>query len=523
MAKSSLIVLILSWISVISWKPSFLIESRNQQRVLREMSLYGAESEDIDPVPKSPHQQQTRSLQRNAQVLLCSTVLSEIFAGPESVEAVRTKGYRAIQSVYAPQSTAVLYRPPLLAQSALLNSLPVKNELIGQVQAYLESFLQLLNPNVKQRAQIASSSSVLWTNLQINAQRAAGMFLYNAQTLREEEDAVVLTDNIPRKKELQEKALNDLTKDLLNLVNASRRADAPRSLLEAKCALKHLCDVGSYLIPVNSTSLGDVGLLSSDSTTIPRLKGRATVTLTVGRRNAGPKDRQYIKMVVDGTNYPISAGAFIELCKKSFYNGLPIVDTAFKLPELDGEIIDGFTGITLGDFPAGYRDIYGGGRIRRIPLETLRSEANGTRITITGAARNSQVFTRAQPVHSFGTPGAVALLHPVGDRNGASSTFFVLRPKSPITSEILERIDKRFAIFAYIVEGLDVLNSLGSGDSILDVEVDNGAWQLVKLVERPGVENTNNNGISMSNSHSYSTLLLYSGFSEDEEEVSRPY
>jgi hypothetical protein len=86
-------------------------------------------------------------------------------------------GYEAAESAFAPgqQQLAV----PILAQSALLNTLPINNLLIGQLQGFIESFVQLLNPSDKQINQIKLNSSVLWSNLRINAQRAAGMFLYN--------------------------------------------------------------------------------------------------------------------------------------------------------------------------------------------------------------------------------------------------------------------------------------------------------------------------------------------------------
>ena len=86
-------------------------------------------------------------------------------------------GYEAAESAFAPgqQQLAV----PVLAQSALLNTLPINNLLIGQLQGFIESFVQLLNPSDKQINQIKLNSSVLWSNLRINAQRATGMFLYN--------------------------------------------------------------------------------------------------------------------------------------------------------------------------------------------------------------------------------------------------------------------------------------------------------------------------------------------------------
>jgi hypothetical protein len=50
-----------------------------------------------------------------------------------------------------------LYAKPTLPQSALLNSLPLDSALIGQLQNFLESFTQLLNPTPNQVRQIRSN------------------------------------------------------------------------------------------------------------------------------------------------------------------------------------------------------------------------------------------------------------------------------------------------------------------------------------------------------------------------------
>lgn len=136
------------------------------------------------------------------------------------------KGYKAVQSPYAP--TASLYSPPLLPQSALLNTLPVENKLIGEIQTYIESFIQLLQPTPAQVVQLAENNSILWSNLRINAQRAAGMFIYNRPVLQLA--GASIEKSIKESNEmlnLRQKglnvSLNTLQNDLLMLVNASRR------------------------------------------------------------------------------------------------------------------------------------------------------------------------------------------------------------------------------------------------------------------------------------------------------------
>ena len=419
---------------------------------------------------------------------------------PQEAEA---KGYKAAQSVYAPQSRSVLYRAPLLGASALLNSLPLRNEIIGQVQAYLESFLQLVNPSKQQKAQLASNSSVLWSNLRTNAQRAAGIFLYNKGDLSIA-DAIVtrmVSSEVNSELtlgELEQNALNDMTQDVLKLVNASRRANVADSLQQMKCTLRHLHTISTFLIKIDSSSLKSIGPITAETLGIPRLKGRAVVKLTLGKRRLNAEQKT-ITLIVDGNNYPMTAGSFLELCTRNIYEAAGVKCKDFDLPELDGENITGFKSIVLGDLPGGYREPFSG-QIRRIPLETLRSEDNGTRSTITGAARNTAVFTRTRAVYSFATPGAIAMYHPLGDRNGGSASFFAIPPKSKLTREILNKIDKRFAIFAFIVEGLDVLNQLDDDDVVLKTEVEPGNWKLLQIERDPSEE--------------YRTVEIASGYSE---------
>jgi len=115
---------------------------------------------------------------------MCSTTflhnLIEVFRIEEGNRVLNGAiGYEAALSAYSPGLS--LYSTPLLPQSALLNSLPLKDTLIGQLQAYLESFIQLISPSAIQELQLSRNNSVLWTNLCINSQRAAGILIYNRQ------------------------------------------------------------------------------------------------------------------------------------------------------------------------------------------------------------------------------------------------------------------------------------------------------------------------------------------------------
>jgi hypothetical protein len=121
----------------------------------------------------------------------------------------------------------------------------------------LESFVQLVPPSSQQQLQqIQRNTSGLWTNLRTNSQRAAGIFLYNEDSLypRLSEDgrgAVFDRDNEMRK--IYGKAyLADLKRDLIVLARISRKSNVSDSLNAALSALTSLCHVAALQVPFSA-------------------------------------------------------------------------------------------------------------------------------------------------------------------------------------------------------------------------------------------------------------------------------
>mmetsp|Transcript_1304 Transcript_1304/g.1875 ORF Transcript_1304/g.1875 Transcript_1304/m.1875 type:complete len:611 (+) Transcript_1304:47-1879(+) len=75
-------------------------------------------------------------------------------------------------------------------------------------------------------------------------------------------------------------------------------------------------------------------------------------------------------------------------------------------------------------------------------------------------------------------PGLVAMNHPDKNLNGASSEFFSLPLKDKV-SEKTKLLDGTYAPFGYIIEGLDIMQSLKSGDVISATDVNE--WGLLNL------------------------------------------
>ena len=425
----------------------------------------------------------------------------------QRAEAAEVKGYKAVQSPYAPGKA--LYNPPLLPQSALINTLPVQNVLIGEIQAYIESFSQLLNPSLAQERQLQKNTSALWSNLRINAQRAAGMFLYNrAELLPVVDDSESKERQVERLKRANI-AINTLQGDVLRLVNASRRSSVSDSLRCMRYALNTLSYVGYLSVPhkvlVNLHTKGVAAASSAYPQTStrgdkrvakgervsqldvsPSLVGRATVALEF-KRGKGTFRNNVVRIVIDGIHHPLTAGNFVDLCKKGYYDGTPIESGILDL--------DGSGTLTLPRTLLGRKDGSGvdnkpyvnpaNGLERRIPLEVLREDTEKGRNTVVGTARNAAVFTKAAPVMSFATYGAVGMFHPRGDGNGASTAFFVLPPE-PSVSVIerdslpqFQRLENRYSLFAYCIDGNDLLQLLTAGDVLASARVEPGLWELI--------------------------------------------
>lgn len=190
---------------------------------------------------------------------------------------------------------------------------------------------------------------------------------------------------------------------------------------------------------------------------LPRLLGRATVLLTTNKGD--------LTAVVDGYNAPLTAGAFVDLVQRGFYDGLP-----FNRAE-------DFYVLQTGD-PAGPADGFVdpvSQQQRRVPLE----------IKVPGESEPfyNQTFEelglfKAAPSLPFATKGTLGWAHSDNALGDGSSQFFLFLFEPELTPAGLNLIDGRYAAFGYVVEGFDVLAELTADDGIVSAKVLEGAENL---------------------------------------------
>ncbi|TAF04528.1 MAG: peptidylprolyl isomerase [Nostocales cyanobacterium] len=192
---------------------------------------------------------------------------------------------------------------------------------------------------------------------------------------------------------------------------------------------------------------------------LPQLKGRATIAI---KTNKGD-----LTVVVDGYSAPVTAGNFVDLVQRGFYNGLEFTrsEESYVLQTGDPE------GKEVGFIDPGT------GKYRAIPLEILvEGEKEPTYgITLEDAGRYLDM-----PVLPFSSFGALAMARPENDVDGASSQFFFFLFEPELTPAGRNLLDGRYTVFGYLIEGKEILDTLKAGDKIESATVIQGIENLVE-------------------------------------------
>ncbi|MDA0672874.1 MAG: peptidylprolyl isomerase [Cyanobacteria bacterium] len=191
---------------------------------------------------------------------------------------------------------------------------------------------------------------------------------------------------------------------------------------------------------------------------LPQLKGRATVVFET--------TKGAITAVVDGYSAPVTAGNFVDLVQRGFYDDMPFIRAE------DNYVLQ------TGDPPGpdeGFIDPKTK-QYRAIPLEIL---VQGDDAPVYGATLEFLGRYLEDPVLPFSAFGTLGMARPESDPDGGSSQFFFFLFEPELTPAGLNLLDGRYAVFGYVVDGKDVLDTLGQGDTIQSARVVAGLDNLV--------------------------------------------
>eukprot|EP00638_Chattonella_subsalsa_P005132 CAMPEP_0117760472 /NCGR_PEP_ID=MMETSP0947-20121206/16650_1 /TAXON_ID=44440 /ORGANISM="Chattonella subsalsa, Strain CCMP2191" /LENGTH=410 /DNA_ID=CAMNT_0005581169 /DNA_START=163 /DNA_END=1395 /DNA_ORIENTATION=- len=212
---------------------------------------------------------------------------------------------------------------------------------------------------------------------------------------------------------------------------------------------------------------------------LPYLKGRAEVELVVVK---GPEDKDgkfYVDgtlhdqaklvLTLDGYNAPITAGNFMDLVDKGFYNGL-------KITRSDGFVVQTGDPYPQNDNINGYIP-KGASEPRTIPLEISIAGEEELIYGITAEDIGKGSLPAALP---FQANGALGMARSEADPDSGSSQFFFFLFDSDLTPAGKNVLDGRYTNFGYVTKNAKFLQDLKEGDIIKNAKIIKGKDGLVK-------------------------------------------
>ena len=312
----------------------------------------------------------------------------------------------------------------------LRNALPIDQANLQELQHRLESTSDDLRAK-------------RWTALNSTVRRS--------QTLLSSDRQSILK-SLSSADQTQGNALLDQLDEQLQAVAAAAEVSDRDSFLEARrTALSTIGQLEALLV-------GDFPFeIPAEFADLPRLLGRATVEIETTQGT--------LTAVVDGYNAPLTAGAFIDLVQKGFYDGLPFTRA------------EDFYVLQTGD-PKGPETGYIDPKTkteRTVPLEIM---VPGEAEPFYNATFEDLGQFTAQPVLPFATLGTLGWAHSDHALNDGSSQFFFFLYEAELTPAGLNLVDGRYSAFGYVVDGFDVLEELGIEDGIIKAKVIEGADNL---------------------------------------------
>lgn len=317
-------------------------------------------------------------------------------------------------------------------EAILRYALPIDNKFIREIQGDIEQ----IEKDVRRKRWSAGAKKVK-----------------NASFLLKTRKDEILASVAEEKKAEGERLLAAITEDVAKLEEAIAAEDKEQVFQLRDAILDNITSLEESMVK------GFPFKVPEEYSHLPQLLGRAKVEIKTTKGD--------MIVVVDGYSAPVTAGNFVDLVKRKFYDGLPFI-----------RVEDRFV-VQTGD-PEGPEEGFidpKTGKYRAIPLEIL---LKGESEPLYGFTTEDVGKPLAQPVLPFSAYGAVALARPSTDPNGGSSQFFFFKFDNELTPPGYNLMDGRFAVFGYVVEGAEVLEKITPEDKIISARVIEGEENLVE-------------------------------------------
>lgn len=351
----------------------------------------------------------------------------------------------AAAAAYAPaipDVSVLISGPPIKDPGALLRyALPIDNKAIRDVQKPLEDITDSLK--------IAGVKAL--DSVERNVRQASRSL--------QQGKSMIVSDFAESKKDHGNELIEKLEagmQDMLQIVEERKRdAVAPKQkeILQFVGGIEEdMVDGFPYEVPEEYRNM-------------PLLKGRATVDMKVKIKDNPNLEDCVFRIVLDGYNAPVTAGNFVDLVERHFYDGMEIQRS------------DGFV-VQTGD-PEGPAEGFidpSTEKVRTVPLEIM---VEGKKTPFYGSTLEELGLYKAQVMIPFNAFGTMAMAREEFENDSGSSQVFWLLKESELTPSNSNILDGRYAVFGYVTQNEDFLADLKVGDVIESIQVVSGLDNLV--------------------------------------------
>ena len=352
---------------------------------------------------------------------LITLLLVAVFIG------ISTTGWTSSSIAALPAGNAITDGKALLRYA-----LPIDNEPVRKLQKSLEDIATQLRANRR------------WRAIKNDLKTAS-------RTLSKPEKILA---SVPEKNQQQASVwINELQIGVEKLQEVAKTKDKDDTWIERA----KLLDLVSKL--EESMVTGFPYEVPAEYSNLPQLKGRATVEVKTTKGD--------VEVVLDGYSAPVTAGNFVDLVQRGFYDGLEFLRA------------EDFYVLQAGDPPGkdvGFIDPKTG-EYRAIPMEVL---VEGDKEPMYGITLEEAGLYTEMPVLPFSAYGAVAMARPETEVNGGSSQFFFFLFEPELTPAGRNLLDGRYSVFGYVTEGKEILEKIKQGDKIESAKVTQGIENLVE-------------------------------------------
>lgn len=398
--------------------------------------------------PRGMYETVTCAAGRHSPVASVQEFLRSAALGLAAAAAVNTCTAVLPDLVAPPAQAGLLAQEPVKNGRALLRyALPIDNKPIREIQKSLEQITADLRiPGSKKLGPVGS-----------NVRKAAS-------TLNKQKTKIV-ADFAPASKADGTAAVEALDAALKDFSATVEAGDINSVVEKQNIALEQVARIEAAMVK------GFPFTVPAEYANLPQLKGRATAEMKVSLKSIREDGVRggIMRIVVDGYNAPVTAGNWVDLVDKHFYDGLTV-------QRADGFIVQ--TGDP--DGPAtGYVDKTTG-KNRTIPFELMVQK---DKVPVYEETLEDNGRFNEQPVLPFNAYGTVAMARSEFEANDASSQFFFLLKESELTPTGSNLLDGRFAVFGYVVENPDLLGELQVGDKIEYIKLLDGLENLQRPPE----------------------------------------